>query len=120
MAPLGTGAAGAAVGPKVSIKCVPAVNGKAVTCWTWGSSFVSGEQVAITYRVVYITQPRVHGKRPQRLLHAGVRTNANGSFVKPAVVTFPVSRPHNSFAVYVTAAGAQKDKGTTSLASIGR
>ncbi|HEX6508867.1 MAG TPA: hypothetical protein VF221_14665 [Chloroflexota bacterium] len=120
IAPLGAGTVGAAAGPKVSVKCTPAVNGKTVSCWTWGSSFLSGERVALTYRIVYITQPRVNAKRPQRLLHAAAQTNANDSFVKPAVVTFSVSRLHNSFALYVKATGLQKDKGTTSLASISK
>ncbi|HEX6510156.1 MAG TPA: hypothetical protein VF221_21205 [Chloroflexota bacterium] len=116
--PIGATSARASIGPKVSLRCEIVSTRTSVTCWIWGSSFAGGESVHLTYRVAYLTMPKVNGKHPQRVLHGNNRTDANGSFPKPAVVTFPLPKKHDTFAIYVTALGAQRDKGTTSTALI--
>lgn len=106
-------------GPKVSLKCVTVPAKSTGTCWTWGSSFVPGETVHLTYRIVYLTVPKQKGKHPQKVYHAKAKANGSGSFAVPAL-QFRVPRRHDTYAVYVTGVGAQQDKGSTSTASIGR
>jgi hypothetical protein len=117
--PLGSESAHAALGPKLTIRCFDANTGTQASCWTWGNSFAGNEWVHLTYYVTFLTIPKVNGQRPTRTFKRTVKTNASGTLTRTPRVTFATVKKHNTFKVAVTALGAQKDKGTTSLAEIG-
>jgi hypothetical protein len=117
--PLESGPAHAAIGPKLTIRCFGAKAGTQASCWTWGNSFAGNEWVHLTYYVTFLTMPKVNGQRPSKTFRRAVKTNSSGTLTRTPRVTFPTVKKHNTFKIAVTAVGALKDKGTTSLAEIG-
>jgi hypothetical protein len=117
--PLESGPVHAAVGPKLTIRCFGAKAGTQASCWTWGNSFAGNEWVHLTYYVTFLTVPKVNGQHPNKTFRRTVKTNASGTLTRTPRVTFSTVKKHNTFKIAVTAVGAQKDKGTTSLAEIG-
>jgi hypothetical protein len=116
--PLDLGSAHAA-GPNLTVKCLSTKVRNQISCWTWGNSFAGGEWVHLTYNVTFLTMPKVNGRHPSMAFKRTVKTNGVGVFTRTPHVTFFTVKKHNTFAIYVTGVGAQKDKGTTSLADIG-
>lgn len=117
--PFESGPVHAAIGPKLTIRCFGAKAGTQASCWTWGNSFAGNEWVHLTYSVTFLTMPKVNGQHPSKTFRRTVKTNVNGTLTRTPRVTFPMVKKHNTFKITVTAVGAQKDKGTTSLAEIG-
>jgi hypothetical protein len=117
--PLELGSAHAAVGPKLTVRCFATKVRNQISCWTWGNSFAGGEWVHLTCTVTFVTMPKVNGRRPSQTFKRTVKTNGLGVFTRTPRVTFFTVKKHNTFAIAVLGVGAQKDKGTTSLADIG-
>src|SRR5579859_2002195 len=112
--PLESSAAHAA-GPRLTLRCFDMTARNHVSCWTWGNTFAGDEWVHLTYRVTFLTVPKVNGRHPSQTFKRTVKTNASGIFSRTPKISFVTSKKHNTFSVSVTALGAQKDKGTTSL-----
>jgi hypothetical protein len=117
--PLESGSAHAAVGPTLTVKCFATKVRNQTSCWTWGNSFAGGEWVHLTYNVTFLTVPKVNGRHPTKTFKRTVKTNARGVLTRTPRVTFFTVKKHNTFEIFVVGVGAQKDKGTTSLAEIG-
>lgn len=116
--PLESGAAQAA-GPRLTLRCFDTKIRYQISCWTWGNSFAAGEWVHLKYDITYITMPKVNGHRPGATYKRTVKTNGIGTFTRTPRVTFMTNKTHTTYRIAVTAVGAQKDTGTTSLAAIG-
>lgn len=108
-----------AAGPQLTLKCFGNKARYSFSCWTWGNNFAGGEQVVLHFTVTHQTMPKVQGKRPTESYARTVKTNAFGAFVGTPKITFRVVKTHSSYEVAVTGIGSLKDRGTTSLASIG-
>ena len=108
-----------AAGPKLTLRCFDMNVHNHVSCWTWGNTFAGGEWVHLTYSVTFITMPKVNGRHPSQTFKRTVKTNGTGIFTRTPKISFLTSKSHNSYTVAVTGLGAQKDKGTTSLLTIG-
>lgn len=108
-----------AAGPKLTLRCFNMAPRNHVSCWTWGNTFAGGEWVHLTYSVTFLTVPKVNGRHPTQTFKRTVKTNASGIFTRTPKISFVTSQKHSTYAVFVTGLGAQKDKGTTSLVTIG-
>lgn len=117
--PLESGSAHAAAGPTLTVKCFSMKVRNQVACWTWGNSFAAGEWVHLAYTITFLTVPKVNGRHPTKTFQRTVKTNGYGVFTRTPKVTFLTVKAHNTFEIAVSGVGAQKDKGTTSLAEIG-
>ena len=117
--PLESRAAHAAVGPKLTLRCFIMPTRYHVSCWTWGNSIAGAEWVHLTYRVTFLTMPKVNGRHPSQTFKRTVKTNGTGILTRTPRISFVTSRHHTTYSVAVTALGAQKDKGATSFLAIG-
>jgi hypothetical protein len=108
-----------AVGPKLTVRCFNTKVHHQVSCWTWGNSFAGGELVHITYSVTFLTMPKVNGRHPSKTFRRSVKTNGTGTFTRTPRITFLTFKGHTTYTVAVSGVGVQKDKGTTSLLTIG-
>ncbi len=108
-----------AAGPKLTLRCFNMTVRNHVSCWTWGNTFAGGEWVHLTYSVTFVTMPKVNGRHPGQTFKRTVKTNGSGIFTRTPKISFVTSNKHTTYSVAVTGVGAQKDKGTTSLLTIG-